>query len=105
MLESVAITANAAHLTIKDWAAQNFERLGELLGKHPAAFLGALNTRTSLYEEREDYDEALKFYNGVLAGQGKLLGPDRDLTLTVFGTFSPHNSKQKPFNKSFKLFK
>lgn len=105
MVESVGITANGAHLTVEDWAAQNLDRLGELLGTDPAAFLDTLDSRTSICEEQEDFDRALKFYNGVLAGQGKLLGPDRALTLSVFREVAPKNLKQRTLNRSFKLYK
>lgn len=105
MGESVGITANGAHLTIEDWAAQNLDRLGELLGTHPAAFLNALDSRTSIYEEQEDFDQALKFYNGVLAGQGKMRGPDQVLTLSVFRKVALQNLKQRTLNRSFKLYK
>lgn len=105
MVEGVGITANAAHLTIEDWAAQNLDRLGELLGTDPAAFLDALDSRTCIYEEQEDFDRALEFYNGVLAGQDKLLGPDQALTLSVFCKVAPQNLKQRTLNRSFKLYK
>ena len=104
-MESVGITAIGAHLTIEDWAAQNLDRLGELLGTDPVAFLDTWDSRTSVCEEQEDFDRALEFYNGVLAGQGKLRGPDQVLTLSIFRQVAPQNLKQRTFNRSFKLYK
>lgn len=104
-MDSVGITASGAHLTIEDWAAQNLDRLGELLGTDSVAFLDTLDSRTSVCEEQEDFDRALKFYNGVLAGQGKLRGPDQVLTLSIFRQVAPQNLKQRTPNRSFKLYK
>lgn len=98
-------SANGAYLTVKDWAAQNFDRLRELLGTDPACFLDTLHNRTSFREEQEDLDGALKFYNEVLAGQEKLRGPDQALTFSVFRKVAPQNIKQRTPNRSFKLYK
>lgn len=105
MVESVGITAKSAQLTIEDWAVQNLDRLGELLGTDPAAFLDALDSKTCIHEEQEDFNRALKFYNGVLAGQEKLLGPDQALTLSIFRKVTPQNLRQGTLNRSFKLYK
>lgn len=105
MGESVDITANGAYLTIKDWAAQNFGRLGRLLGTDAAAFLNALHKRTSPREEQEDLDGALKFYNEVLDSQGKLQGPDQAITLSIFRKVAPQNLQQRTLNRSFSLYK
>lgn len=101
----VGITANGAYHTIKDWAAQSFDRLEESLGTDPTAYLGTLHKRTSFHKEQEDFDGALKFYNDVLAGQGKLRGLDQALAFSVFGNVAPQNLKQRTLNRSFKLYK
>lgn len=101
----VVESANGAYLTIKDWAAQNFDRLRESLGTDPACFLDTLHKRTSFREEQEDLDGALKFYNEVLDGQGKLRGPDQALTFSFFRKLAPQNLKPRTLNRSFKLYK
>lgn len=105
MKSEVVESANCAYLTIKDWAAQNFDRLRELICTNPACFLDTPHKRSSFHEEQEDEDVVLKFYNELLAGQGKLRGPDQALTFSVFHEVAPQNLKQRTPTSSFMLFK